>query len=446
MLAARTFTRKAFAPLILAIAINACAAVPTAESTATQPPQPPVTTAASSAAGEPVVVEEILSHLSVPRPAHSPAVEETANYLTSLLTEWGIPFVIQEFPLRYHMLLLVGAAVFALAVLLFILILKKKSIAALVVALIIPLLLIAEFELFTPIVSGLLQKTGQNIVITYDVPNPERELIFAAHYDSKTDVYDHLQRARINSLIPVAACLGIVVAGFTFFSRKYALLKRRAVTAVVLFLAGSIVVYWGLVLIEFGGYVLIPPDRQSLGSVDDGASVVSLLMLSQDIHNGKVNLGESNVTILLTAGEEVTMQGAHSYVQEYLLKRQEPGLPASLVNLELIGQNGGMIYFEKDGVLIRYYDANADLIDRVGQALDAVAGGRLEPSPKIKTKITDDALCFMAAGIPAITIANSGVPGSGLAGFHSVDDNPDRIHIDNIGLTVRTLARYIEDY
>lgn len=388
------------------------------------------------------MIEEMLSHLSVPRPNQSPALEETANYLTSLLTEWGVPFGIQEFPLRYHMMLLVGAAVFVLAILLFLFILKKKPIAALVVALIIPLLLVAEFELFTPIVSGLLQKTGQNIVITYDVPNPVRELIFAAHYDSKTEVYDHIQRARINSLIPVAACLGIIVAGFTFFSRKYALLKRSAVTAVVLLLAGSIVVYWGLVLIEFGGYVLVPSDRQSLGSVDDGASVVSLLMLSEDIHDGKVSLGESNVTILLTAGEEVTMQGAHSYVQEYLLKREEPVLPTSLVNLEFIGQNGGMIYFEKDGILIRYYDANADLVNRVNQALEAVAGGRLEPS----SKITDDALCFMAAGIPAITIANSGIPGSGRAGFHSVDDNPGRINIDNIELTVRTLARYIEDY
>ena len=60
--------------------------------------------------------------------------------------------------------------------------------------------------------------------------------------------------------------------------------------------------------------------------------------------------------------------------------------------------------------------------------------------------ITDDAQRFMTAGIPAITIGNSGEPGLGEAGFHSTADNPGRVNIANLKLMIRVLERYIEGY
>ena len=140
-------------------------------------------------------INQILAHLSIPRPNQSQSLEETAKYIKALLNGWGIQFAVQEFTLRPYMQLILGATILALAILLFILVLKKKSIAALLVALAIPLLLVAEFELFIPVVTGLIQKTGQNFIITYNVPNPARELVFAAHFDSKTDFWDHIQRS-----------------------------------------------------------------------------------------------------------------------------------------------------------------------------------------------------------------------------------------------------------
>ena len=177
-------------------------------------------------------LNEILAHLSIPRPNQSQSLEETAKYIKALLNDWGIQFAVQEFTLRPYMQLLVGSTILLLAILLFILVLKKKSILALIVALAIPLLLIAEFELFIPVVTGLIQTTGQNIIVTYNVPNPVRELVFAAHFDSKTDFWDHIQRARIYSFIPEAVVLGLIIAVFTFFSRKDAALNKN-VTAYV---------------------------------------------------------------------------------------------------------------------------------------------------------------------------------------------------------------------
>ncbi len=385
---------------------------------------------------------QIMSHLSIPRPNHSQALEETATYIKTTLADWGIPFVVQEFALRPYMQLILGITVLALAVLLLILIIKKRPVAALIVALAIPLLLIVEFELFVPVVTGIVKKTGQDIVVTYTVPHPARELIFAAHYDSKTDFWDHIQRAKIYRFIPLALALGLALAVLTFFTRRYAPLRKKGGAIVAVILAGALVAYWGLVFLGFGGYIFIPSDRQSFGAVDDGASVAALLVLAKDIHDGKISLGNSNVTIIFTAGEEVTLQGAHWYVKGRFGKGQKPSLPTSLVNLELFGQNGPMIYWKKDGVFLKYYNADPDLVDRLGGAWMRVSGTSIEP----RDKITDDAQRFMAVGIPAVTIGNAGTPGLGEGGFHSAKDNLARVNMDNLTLMIGALELYIEGY
>jgi len=385
---------------------------------------------------------EILSHLSIPRPNHSQALGETAAYIKALLAVWGIPFAVQEFTLRPYMQLLLGITVLLLAVLLFVFVLKRKPLAALIVALSIPIVLILEFELFIPVVTALVTKGGENIIVSYTVPNPARELVFAAHYDSKTDFWDHIQRSKIYAFIPLALIVGLAVAIFTFFTKRYTVLRKKAVTVVTLVLAGAVATYWGLIFLGFGGYIFIPPDRQSFGAVDDGSSVAALLALSRDIHDGKVDSGNSNITVIFTSGEEVTLQGAHAYLLERFGKGQKPAVPISLVNLELAGQNGPMVYWKKDGVFLIFYNADPGLVERLGTAWKEVSGTAMEP----RAAITDDAQRFMAAGIPAITAGNAGLPGLGEGWFHSTMDNPGRVNPDNLKLVIKALERYIEGY
>ncbi len=61
------------------------------------------------------------------------------------------------------------------------------------------------------------------------------------------------------------------------------------------------------------------------------------------------------MTILLTAGEEVNLQGAHHYVRKFI-RDNEGGkaLPRFLVNLELAGQCGNLFYARKVGVFLKY--------------------------------------------------------------------------------------------
>lgn len=385
---------------------------------------------------------DILAHLSIPRPNHSEALGETAAYIKALLSSWDVPFVVQEFTLHPYMQLLLGITVLLLAILLFIFVFRRKPLAALITALAIPLVLILEFELFVPVVTALVTKGGENIIVNFTVPDPARELVFAAHYDSKTDFWDHIQRSKIYAFIPLAVIIGLAVSIFTFFVKRYAALRKKAVTAVTLVLAAAVVVYWGLIFLGFGGYIFIPPDRQSFGSVDDGGSVVALLALSKDIHDGKVDIGNSNITIVLTSGEEVSLQGSHAYILERFDKGNKPAVPISMVNLELAGQNGTMIYWKKDGQFLIFYAADAGLADRLGAAWKEVAGTDMESRPAI----TDDAQRFMAAGIPAITVGNSGLPGLGQGSFHSTADNPERLNQDNLKLVITALERYIEGY
>ena len=385
---------------------------------------------------------EILAHLSIPRPNHSQALADTAAYIKTLLTGWGVPFVVQEFTLRPYMQLLLGASMLVLAILLFIFVLKRKPLAALIVALAIPLVLILEFELFIPVITALVTKGGENIIVNFTAANPVREIVFAAHYDSKTDFWDHIQRSKVYAFIPLAVVIGLAVAIFAFFVKRYAVLRKKAITAVTLVLCGIVIAYWGLVFLGFGGYIFIPSDRQSFGSVDDGSSVAALLVLSKDIHDGKVDTGNSNITIVLTSGEEVSLQGSHAYLLERSGKGNKPTVPISTVNLELAGQNGPMVYWKKDGQFLKFYDADAGLAQRLGTAWKEVSGTDMEPRPAI----TDDAQRFLSAGIPAITVGNSGLPGLGEGYFHSTLDNTGRINPDNLKLMIKALERYIEGY
>jgi hypothetical protein len=201
-------------------------------------------------------------------------------------------------------------------------------------------------------------------------------------------------------------------------------------------------VYWALVFMGFGAYIALGPAQESPGAVDNGGAVVTMLAMVKDIHDGKVSPGDSNITFVFTQGEEVTLQGARHYVDSRVRAGIDPGIPPRLVNLELVGQNGDMIYWEKVGVFLRFLPIDTTLRDRLNVACKELTGAEMSP----RARLTDDSFCFMRAEIPAITVGHAGIPGLGLGGFHSPADNMDRVNPDNLSLMVRVLERFIESY
>lgn len=385
----------------------------------------------------------VLEKIAVPRPNHSDALESTALYLKELLTTWGIPFAAQEFPLRPYFTLFAGITILIIALAFAFAVYKKRPVAALILALAIPAILLLEFELFVPVTSWLAQKKGENIIMHFPSPSAARELIFCAHYDSKTDFWDHIQRAGIYQFIPAAVIISILLALWTFFVRKKAALSKKISRIITLAITGVFVFYVGLLALGFGGFVFVPERNQSYGAVDNGGSVVSLLALARDIHEKKIDIGASNVTILLTSGEEVNLQGAHHYVREFIRNGQDRGkIPRYLVNLELAGQTGNLFYARRIGIFLKSYAASPELVSRMKSSWRAVSGRTVET----EKFITDDSQRFLAAGVPSITIGHNGIPGMGFGGFHSTKDNMDRINPDNLTLMVKLLGNFIEGF
>jgi acetylornithine deacetylase/succinyl-diaminopimelate desuccinylase-like protein len=388
-------------------------------------------------------VTGILQKIAIPRPNHSESVRQTAEYIKELLSSWGIPFVVQDFMLRPHMQLLIGLTVLILSVLFFIFIIRKKSLFALIMALLIPALLIIEFEAFIPLASNLIRTTGENIVVSFTAPDAVREVIFCAHYDSKTDFFDHIERAKIYKWIPHFIVLGLIIPIWLFLGRKVKFLSNRFSTIVTGILSAFVVIFWSLVFLGFGGYIFIDKEKQSYGTIDNGGSVVALLALAKDINEGKVATGKTNITILFTGGEEVTLQGADHYVKERFLKSpEEPRLPTKLVNLELVGQNGNMVYWEKVGVFLKFYPSDEKLAKELDAAWIKISGNPMD----VEKKLTDDSQRFCAAGIPVITVGHTGIPGKGLGGFHSTDDSMERFNQKNLEKMIATIETFIEAY
>ncbi len=385
----------------------------------------------------------ILEKIAVPRPNHSEAVRETAVYIKELLTSQQIPFTTQEFLVRPHQAMLLGVSIIILSILFFLFIKSRRPVLALISVLAILGVIILENETSFHAISSLIQRPGENVIIEFKSSDSQRELVFAAHFDSKTDVLDHLQRAIFLKLMPYILIIGILISILTYLSRKFNILNARPLRG--LFLLGGIglVVFSCSAFIWLGGYIFLGEEMHSPGAVDDGASVVALLKMADDIHRGELDIGRSDVTILLTDAEEVGFQGAYHYTKERFGEKAENlKKPVSLINLELLGQSGTLFHSQKTCSVFVCYKADSELISRVRKVWSGISD---QPAVPLR-KLNDDSFTFGKVGIPFVTIGNNGEPGLGLGKFHSTADNMDRVDAQNLQRMVQFLEKIVRSY
>jgi acetylornithine deacetylase/succinyl-diaminopimelate desuccinylase-like protein len=384
---------------------------------------------------------EILRQIAIPRPCHSKSLDEVIGAIKNLLASRDIPFVTQEVTLMPFKQLILGIFCLILGIVFFILIMKKKPVIALICIAVIPIVLILETEFIFNIVSPLVTKKSENIIMTFDVPEPERELIFAAHMDSKTDVFDHTDRKIIMMFLLPVIIMSLFIPVYLLAARKFKKISGKIPIRITQILAGVFVVFWFFFFLRMGGFIFL--SEQSPGAVDDGTAAVSLIGLADQLNRGTIDRGNSRVTVLLTTGEEIGLQGADAYVDEYYRKTDRTGEPDPyLVNLELVAQNGNLIYWKKVGIFLNYYSTSQELIDRVRSAWRKVSGKDLE---SIET-LGDDSYRFHAVGVPAVTIGHTGKPGLGLDGFHTPADNLDRVNRENLEMMAPLFKTFIESY
>lgn len=376
---------------------------------------------------------EILETIAVPRPNGSDEFYQTAAFIKEWLTEQGLSVGAHLFSMRPYFFEIVAATIIV-AVLLFVyLAFFRKSWLAMVPVLLVGLVMLFEASLGTPVVSGLIRRDAENIVVTITPEKPEQELILTAHYDSKTQPFDHQLRELIFQLIIPSVIAGALLALLWWLLHRRGRQPARTFSLPLGGLLALLPLYWLLLALTFGGGFMAKP---SPGAVDNGTAVAVLMELSKELK--ETPLEKTAVTIVLFAAEELNAQGSQAYLRDH--PRGE-AIPAYNVNLELVAQEGDYVYWPEDGVFTNRYPTSAELNRILGEALSRVTGEEIGPLEASFTTISDSG-SFLAAGIPSTTLGNAGSPELGCSFFHSYLDNMERVVPERIDEMVQILKEF----
>jgi hypothetical protein len=371
---------------------------------------------------------ELMGILSVPRPNGSAAERATARALKEWLDRRGIPYHIHAFRLYPYFFECVGLW----------LILSRSLLAAAVWARwgwpTLPIALIGllggtlDVALHWPLVTWPGARRGENILIEFEPPGARREIILSAHYDSKTELLDHRQRAYLFRHMNLGILLTLLLG---CWGPLDAWLVNNAIHWIgVLLTIPLLLLAWGMGLHLSLGRTLKP----SQGAVDNGAACVILLGLAEKLSQRESLPPETKITLALFTGEEVNMQGSRAYVES----RAWP-LPASALNLEIMAQNGGYIYWEKDGDAFRSLATASSLNQTYSAAVEKVTGAPAQPAGLVNS----DGGSFLFAGIPA---ASAGTLDTrlGETGLHRPTDNLERVVMERLPQGVEILQAFLQ--
>lgn len=371
---------------------------------------------------------ELMGILSVPRPNGSAAERETARALKKWLDQRGIPYRVQGFRLYPYFFECVGMW----------LILSRSLLAAAVWArwgwLTLPIALLGlaggalDVALHWPLVTWPGARRGENLLIEFEPPGARREVILSAHYDSKTELLDHRQRAFLFRYMNFGILLTLLLG---LWGPLDAWVRNDAIhRAGVILSIPMLLLAWGMGFHLSVGRTLKP----SQGAVDNGAACAILLGLAAKLSKEKSLPPETKITLALFAGEEVNMQGSRAYIKS----RGWP-LPAGALNLEIMAQDGAYIFWEKDGDAFRSLATTSSLNEMYSAAVEKVTGAPAQAAGLVNS----DGGSFLFAGIPA---ASAGTLDTrlGETGFHRPTDNLERVMMERLPQGVEILQTFLQ--
>jgi hypothetical protein len=378
-----------------------------------------------------------LTSLSTPRPNGSRALDRTVDAVEAWLAERQIAVESHNFTLRPYAMEILGLWFFLGGLLLAASVIIDAPWLVLLVTLALLAIPLLETRFLQPIITALVRRRARNLVVSFPVPAPSREVILCAHLDSKTELLDHRRRAGLLALAPLAMVMA--PAGAILLVVASLLRSEIAINLVSfagLFLGVWPAIGWSLAMgASLAGGRL--RRRPSTGAVDNGAAVAALLDLAGRRQRGTLHLDHTSITLLFTAGEEAQMQGALAYVRD----RHEWALPTQVVNLEIVGQNGSYLLWSQDGTSMQPVDVDAALNAALARAIEAEAGER----PTFHLAINSDAFAFLRQGIPAATLGSLDKE-LGETGLHGPQDQPGRIDSARLVQTVDIVARLLADF
>ncbi len=373
---------------------------------------------------------ELMATLSRPRPNGSPAETATRQALHDWLAGRGIPVHSHRFRIYPYFFECIGAWTMLSRLALAAAVWTQAGPWTLPIALAGLLGGLVDLWLRLPLVTWPGARRAENLLIEFDAPEPQQEVILSAHYDSKTEPLDHHQRMIFLRGLPLGMLLSVLLG----------LAGPLQAWLGTVSPGWAVVVYWGgvalsipLLILAFGLGLnltlgrLFPPSQ---GAVDNGAACAILLGLVAQLAGGEQALRRTRVTVALFTGEEVDRQGSMAYVAS-----REWSLPARAINLEVMAQNGDYVLWEEDGSIFRRQPTDPALNGVLRGAVNRVSGS----PPRAGGPILSDGAAFLAAGLPTAVLGTYDRD-LGDTGFHSPQDCLERVDFARLPQGVQILA------
>ena len=343
--------------------------------------------------------DELMAILSQPRPNGSRGERETRLALLTWLEKRGIPYHTHRFRQYPFFFECIGVWLILSRTLLAVSVWLRGGWITTLIALMGLLGGVLDVLFNLPLVTWPGWRWGENILIELHPPDPQREVVISAHYDSKTELLDHHQRMFFLKNLRLGIFLSLLLAALGPLDAW--LLAQGASWATFTFWVGTILTLpllflaWGLGLNLSTGRLLAP----SQGAVDNGAACAILLGLAERLCAGEIpgSLGSWNalqstqVTLALFTGEEINMQGSHAYVRS----REWP-LPAQVLNLEVMAQDGDYVFWEQDGNSFHLSPTSPEINSAINEALLRATGA----PGRLVGPVNSDGASFLSAGIP----------------------------------------------
>jgi hypothetical protein len=378
--------------------------------------------------------QALMTFLSTPRPNGSSAERETGHNLHNWLIQHGVPNKVQTFRLYPFFFECVGAWLILSRALLAIAVWDRWGWLTLPIATIGLLGGTLDIAWSIPLVTWLGARQGKNIIIEFEPLHARHEIIFCAHYDSKTELLDHQQRTfflkRIRLGIVLTLLLGIWgPLDHWLLNTDWG--KPFFWVGVILTIPMLLMAYGMGLHLSLGRFL-----KPSQGAVDNGAACAILLGLAEQLSNEKYQPTDMKITLGLFTGEEVNMQGSRAYIR----CRDWPS-SAAVLNLETMAQDGAYVFWQQDGDAFRLLPTSILLNNIFSSAVEQITGHTAQPSGPVNS----DGSSFLFAGIPASTVGTCDTH-LGEAGLHRATDNLDRVMMERLPEGVKILRTFLKEY
>lgn len=364
-----------------------------------------------------------------PRENGTPGLDAAASFIADQLRLAGVETQVHDFTAYPYEPIALGVGVFLLCCLYTYALRASREKLAIVAALLFFALPVGYLDWQLPLTPGLGVEES-NILGVVPGLQPQKRLILAAHYDTKTELTDHIVRLPVQIAGFALGCVALLtaIASWRFRDRRW----LESASRIVAFSAFG----YGVVFLAVFSGGLLRPDR-SAGALDNGAACAVLLRAATTLAAGPP-LERTEILFAFLAAEEVGAQGSWSFVRDHL-----PGLPAldtTVINLDPIGASDQLTVVHREGGILRAYQPSPEVValldsvhrQQTGRPIGHTSGGGLT-----------DAFPFLASGVPAATIISAVPPFVLPRGLHTPADSHDRIDSKSMDTTLDFVLRLL---